>query len=165
MKRLFTLLLCTFLIAGVVVGCTGTEQAPDKTEQPSNETQQTPDKDEKEDSASSEYAQDASGTAENLKDGTYEAESTHTKHGWYKGKITIENGKYTSMEFIKYDSAGKEVDLKQYTHKPVVDAMEQLPKELIELQDAGKIDAISSATSTYNEFLEIIAKIREQASQ
>lgn len=162
MKKPLILVLCLALILGLVIGCAGTQ-----TEENPNEPGQTPgqtDEANKSGNAGGDN-QNAAGTAEDLKDGTYEAESAHTEHGWYTAKVTIEGGKYTDIEFIKYDGEGKEVDLTEYKHPPAVEAMEQYPKQLLETQDASKVDVISGATSTHKDFLEIMAKIREQAAQ
>ncbi len=155
MKKTLVLTLCLFMILGVLMGCAGgtqkeptPEPTPEPTEEPTPATQPP-----------------AGGTAQGLKDGTYTAESEHTEHGWYGATVTIKDGKYMNIDFVKYDSEGNKVDMSQYKHPPAVEAMEKYPQQLIEVQDASKVDAIAGATSTYNGLQEIMGKIREQANQ
>ncbi|NLY42578.1 MAG: FMN-binding protein [Clostridiaceae bacterium] len=157
MKRLLLCLLCVFVITGFLFGCAQNRQPAEPAPAQEDGTPGTGE------GTQPPQAPEAAGTAEGLKDGTYEAESTHTDKGWYSAKVTIQGGKYTDIKFIKYDGEGKEVDLSQYKHPPAVQAMEQYPKQFLEVQDASKVDVISGATGTYESFLEIIAKIRQDA--
>ncbi|MBZ4645349.1 MAG: lipoprotein [Clostridia bacterium] len=162
MKKLFVIMLCTLLIVGTVISCAraGTQPSPAPSPTPAASPTPVPSP-----TASPTPVPPAAGTAQGLKDGTYEAESTRSEKGWYKGKVTIKDGKFTVMEFTKYDSEGEKVDLTQYKYPQGVEAVQTYPKKFIEVQDASKVDKISGATTTYNAFQEIIGKIRQQAAK
>lgn len=108
------------------------------------------------------------GCGSKLKDGVYTGESSSDERGAV-GEITleIEAGKIVNAEYqtrmedgnLKDEDYGK-VDgvIKDQAHydqaQTAVQAMPEYAAALVETQDVTKVDAISGATNTYNQFVE-----------
>jgi len=113
------------------------------------------------------------------KDGTYTAKSSPDERGAV-GEITlvIEKGKITKAEYkgvmkdgkikgIDYGKTNGKIENQEFYNKAqnAVRATASYPAKLVELQDAAKIDAVSGATVSYNQFAEAVKKALEQAKQ
>ena len=101
-----------------------------------------------------------------LKDGTYTANSSRDdKLGISQITISIENHKIIGVEFVGYDLFGnaKGDDYGSLTGKDsgdykkaqiAVKANSEYAKQLLETQSLDKVDAISGATISYDQFIE-----------
>lgn len=113
------------------------------------------------------------------KDGTYTAKSSSDERGAV-GEITlvIEKGKITKAEYkgimkdgkikdIDYGKTNGKIENQEFYNKAqnAVKAIPAYPAKLVETQDVAKIDAISGATVSYNQFAEAVKKALEQARQ
>lgn len=106
-------------------------------------------------------------TSSNYKDGNYQALSVKDEDGSYsKIVLSIKDNKIVKADFIGYDKNNKEKDIdygKQTNNKEfyqkaqrAVSAIKEYPKRLLEVQDIDKVDAISGATISYNQFLQAV---------
>lgn len=113
------------------------------------------------------------------KDGTYTAKSSPDERGAV-GEITLvlEKGKIVKAEYkgimkdgkikdIDYGKTNGKIENQEFYNKAqnAVKAIPTYPAKLVELQDVAKIDAISGATVSYNQFAEAVKKALEQAKQ
>lgn len=113
----------------------------------------------------------------NAKDGVYSVESSRDdKLGYSKLTLTIEDHKITAAEFHGVDLFGNVKDAEygsmlgkdsaDYRKAQVaVKAIEIYPKQLVETQNLKKVDAISGATISYNQFVEATENAVEEASR
>lgn len=109
------------------------------------------------------------------KDGTYSAESSRDdKLGYSKLTLTIQDHKITDAKFEGVDLFGnvKNEDYGSLTGKDSADykkaqvavkAINDYPKQLLETQNLGKVDAISGATISYGQFVETAQKAVAEA--
>lgn len=117
--------------------------------------------------------------AKSYKDGTYTAKSSPDERGAI-GEITlvIEKGKISKADYkgimkdgkikdIDYGKTNGKIENQEFYKKAqnAVKAIPTYPAKLVETQDVAKIDAISGATVSYNQFAEAVKKALEQARQ
>lgn len=120
--------------------------------------------------------QQGSSTGGNYKDGTYSAKSSPDELGGV-GEITltVEKGKITKADYkgiqvtgqLKDAEYGKTIgninqDYYNKAQRAVKGAATYAPR-LLETQDAEKIDAVSGATISYNQFVEATKKALDKA--
>lgn len=113
------------------------------------------------------------------KDGTYTAQSSPDERGAI-GEITlvIEKGKIAKADYkgimkdgkIKDTDYGKtngKIENQDFYNKAqnAVRAAASYPAKLVETQDVDKIDAVSGATVSYNQFAEAVKKALEKAKE
>ena len=110
-------------------------------------------------------------------DGIYTVESSRDeKLGISRITLTIENHKIVGAEFVGYDLFGnaKGEDYGSLTGKDSADykkaqiavkANSEYAKQLIETQSLDKVDAISGATISYNQFVETVNKAVDEAKK
>ena len=113
----------------------------------------------------------------NAKDGIYTVESSlDEKLGKSVLTLTIRDKKITAAEFTGYDLFGnvKNEDYGSLTGKEsadykkaqtAVNAIKIYPQQLVETQDLSKVDAISGATISYDQFVETTKRAVEEASK
>lgn len=93
-------------------------------------------------------------TPEGLEDGVYAGNSGEDDRGNYgEVRITIANEKITEVEFIEYSGEGnpKSADT-GYEYEEALQAIEELPQQLIETQNVDDIDDYTGATGTTEKF-------------
>lgn len=110
-----------------------------------------------------------------LKDGSYEGKSSEDSRGAYSiVKIEIKDGKIAQAEFLQYNSDGtlKDEDYgkgsgdENYQKaQNALKSSEQYSKKLVETQDVDKVDAVSGATSSLNQFKEAAKNALEKAKK
>ena len=110
-------------------------------------------------------------------DGIYTVESSRDeKLGISQITLTIENHKIVGAEFVGYDLFGnaKGEDYGSLTGKDSADykkaqiavkANSEYAKQLVETQSLDKVDAISGATISYNQFVEAVNKAVDGAAK
>lgn len=109
------------------------------------------------------------------KDGIYIVESSLDENiGKSVLTLTIRDKKIIAAEFAGYDLFGKLKDenygslastVADYQKaQAAVDAMKIYPAKLVETQDLSKVDAISGATISYNQFVETTKRAVEVAT-
>ncbi|HHT65611.1 MAG: FMN-binding protein [Caldicoprobacterales bacterium] len=93
-------------------------------------------------------------TPEGLEDGVYVGNSEEDDRGNYgEIRITIADEKITDVEFIEYTGDGKPKSAETgYEYEEALQAIEELPQQLIETQDVDQIDDFSGATGTTEKF-------------
>ena len=111
------------------------------------------------------------------KDGTYTAESSRDeKLGKSILTLTIKDKKIVDVKFTGYDLFGNEKneDYGSLTGKDSADykkaqvavkAIQTYPAQLLETQDLKKVDAISGASISYEQFRETAEKILDEAKK
>lgn len=109
------------------------------------------------------------------RDGTYTAESSRDdKLGYSTLTLTIQNHQIVAAEFtgvdlfgnVKDESYGRLTGEGDYKKAQVaVKAIAAYPKQLVETQDLRKVDAISGATISYGQFVEVTKKAVEAAAK
>ena len=111
------------------------------------------------------------------KDGTFTAESSRDeKLGKSVLTLTIKDKKIIDAQFTGYDLFGNEKneeygaifgkDSGDYKKAQVaVKAIKNYPAQILETQDLYKVDAISGATISYDQFRETAEKILAEANQ
>ena len=108
------------------------------------------------------------------KDGTYTVESSLDENfGKSVLTLTIRDKKITAAEFTGYDLFGKIKDenygaladkVADYqAAQTAVAAIKIYPAQLIETQDLSKVDAISGATISYDQFVETTKRAVDEA--
>ncbi len=143
MNKKFLILLVVLMVSLVFVACTGTGN---KTPSPGGE-------------------EDMTNSGKEMEDGIYTAESTHEQNGWYTVEAEIADGKFTDIQFTKFNEDGEEVDLDEYPHPPAAEAVKEYPKQFLQEQDLSKVDVISGATGTYESFKEVVGKVIKEAER
>ena len=111
-----------------------------------------------------------------LKDGIYTAESARDeKLGISQITLTVENHKIVAAEFVGYDLFGNakgedygtltgDKSSADYKKAQVaVKANSEYAKQFLDTQRLDKVDAISGATISYNQFMEAAEKALKQA--
>ena len=112
----------------------------------------------------------------NAKDGIYTVESSlDPQLGKSVLKLTIRGKKITAADFAGFDISGKRKDenygefaatVADYQKaQAAVDAIKIYPAKLVETQDLSKVDAISGATVSYNQFVETVTRAVEEAAK
>ena len=112
----------------------------------------------------------------NAKDGIYTVESSlDAQLGKSVLTLTIRDKKITAAEFAGFDINGKRKDenygefaatVDDYQKaQAAVDAIKIYPAQLVETQDLSKVDAISGATISYNQFVETVTRAVEEAAK
>ena len=110
-----------------------------------------------------------------VKDGTYTADSSeHEKLGHSHVELTIKNGAIEKVVHTSIDKEGKQKDehygegkepgaqkKAQNAYKAIVSYGEQLTAS----KDLAKVDAVSGATVSYDQFKEAVTKAVEQAKK
>ena len=109
------------------------------------------------------------------KDGVYTAESTADKHhGTGRLTVTIQDHRVTQAEFVgidrhgeikgeSYGKHGNETDDQSYKKaQNALRANAAYAKQLVEEQDPNKVDAITGASVSYQQFTETAKKIAEE---
>ena len=152
MKKIFSVIIVAFTI--VVSGC-GEDKPPQQSDNISHEI-------------------DLSAA----KDGTYKVDSSlDDKLGHSTLTLTVENHKITQAEFIGVDLFGdvknenygsliSGKDSADYKKAQVaVKANSEYAKQLTETQSLEKVDAISGATISYNQFVEAVNKAVDEAKK
>ena len=109
------------------------------------------------------------------KDGTYTAESSRDeKLGKSVLTVTIKDKKIIDAKFTGYDLFGNEKNenygsmLSEGDYKKAqvaANAIKNYPVQLIETQDLNKVDAISGASISYEQFKETAEKILSEAKK
>ena len=109
------------------------------------------------------------------KDGTYTAESSRDeKLGKSVLTVTIKDKKIIDAKFTGYDLLGNEKNenygsmLSEGDYKKAqvaANAIKNYPVQLIETQDLNKVDAISGASISYEQFKETAEKILSEAKK
>lgn len=113
------------------------------------------------------------------KDGTYTATSSPDERGAVgEVSLVIEKGKISKAEYkgimkdgkvkdIDYGKTNGKIENQEFYNKAqnAVKAIPTYPAKLVETQDMAKIDAISGATVSYNQFAEAVKKALEKARQ
>jgi major membrane immunogen (membrane-anchored lipoprotein) len=103
-------------------------------------------------------------------DGTYTGESSKDDKGAYgEVTITIEGGKVTDCSYVTWQKDGTikdedygkvngEISNKEYYDKAqlAVDAMSKYARQFAETGDTAKVDAVSGATNSYDQFREAV---------
>lgn len=92
-----------------------------------------------------------------MKDGTYTGAATSTAWGDVQVKMTVANGKITSITVLKHPTEGKSVQIN-------AEALPIYKKEAIAAQSA-KIQQVSGATETYKEFTGSLQSAITQAEE
>jgi major membrane immunogen (membrane-anchored lipoprotein) len=112
-----------------------------------------------------------------LKDGVYSGRSEADDTGAYgKVQLTIAEGKITDCRFVTWQKDGTikdadygkvngEISNQAFYDKAqlAVRAMETYAQQYVRTQNLKAVDAISSATNSYNQFLEAVEEALEQA--
>ena len=111
----------------------------------------------------------------NAKDGTYTAESgTHELYGKSKITIAVKDHRIESVTFVGYDKDGKLKDesygagASESNRKKAQVAFQgynTYGKELVKTQQLNRVDAISGATVSYEQFVEAAQKAISEAKQ
>jgi len=112
----------------------------------------------------------------NAKDGIYTVESSlDAELGKSVLTLTIRGKKITDAEFAGFDIFGKRKDenygefaatVADYQKaQAAVDAIKIYPAQLVETQDLSKVDAISGATISYNQFVETVTRAVAEAAK
>lgn len=111
------------------------------------------------------------------KDGTYTAQSSQDERGAV-GEITlvIEKGKIAKADYkgimkdgnlkdTDYGKTNGKIENQDFYNKAqnAVRATSSYPAKLVETQNVDKIDAVSGATVSYNQFAEAVKKALEKA--
>lgn len=109
------------------------------------------------------------------KDGTYTAESSsHELYGKSKITIAVKDHRIESVTFVGFDKDGKLKDetygegASESNRKKAQIALQgynTYGKELVKTQQLGKVDAISGATVSYEQFVEATQKAVSEAKQ
>ena len=111
------------------------------------------------------------------KDGIYTIESSlNEEFGKSVLTLTIKDKKITAASFTGYDLFGnvKDKNYGSLTGKDsddykkaqvAVDAIKIYPQQLVETQDLSKVDAISGATISYDQFVETTLRAVEEAAK
>lgn len=92
-----------------------------------------------------------------MKDGTYTGAATSTAWGDVQVKMTVANGKITSITVLKHPTEGKSVQIN-------AEALPIYKKEAIAAQSA-KIQQVSGATETYKGFTGSLQSAITQAEE
>ncbi|MDR1291932.1 MAG: FMN-binding protein [Clostridiales Family XIII bacterium] len=104
-------------------------------------------------------------------DGVYTGKSSEDENGAYgEVTITIEDGKVTDCAYVTWQKDGSikdedygkvngEISNQDYYDKAqlAVEAMSQYASQFAETGDLAKVDAVSGATNSYNQFSEAVA--------
>lgn len=153
MKKYAVLLVIVTMVVGLLTGCSSSPQK----DSPAAAKEQV----------------------KSYKDGTYTAKSSPDERGAV-GEITlvIEKGKITKAKYkgimkdgkikdIDYGKTNGKIENQEFYNKAqnAVKAMAAYPNKLVEIQDVAKIDAISGATVSYNQFAEAAKKALEKAKE
>ena len=101
----------------------------------------------------------------NYEDGTYDAEGEPDERGW-RGvvQVVVEDGKITSVDYDEVNEANelKSEDeeyaetMKGASGISPAEAYEQMENALIKRQDVDQIDAVSGATSSFEQFKSLV---------
>jgi major membrane immunogen (membrane-anchored lipoprotein) len=93
-------------------------------------------------------------TPEGLEDGVYVGNSGEDDRGNFgEIRITIADEKITEVEFTEYSGENNPKSAENgYEYEEALEAIEELPKQLIETQDVDKIDDYTGATGTTEKF-------------
>lgn len=110
-----------------------------------------------------------------LKNGSYEGKSSEDSRGAYSiVKIEVKDGKIADAEFLQYNADGTLKDEKygkesgdenyQKAQNAIKNA-QQYPEKLVETQSVDKVDAVSGATSSWNQFKEAAKNALDKAKK
>lgn len=101
-----------------------------------------------------------------VKDGTFVGTSPLDSHGNYGiATITIENGRYKDVKYVEINGATHQPKAAgSYQYENALQAIEQLPKTLLEKGDIDKVDVIAKATGTSNTFKAAVKSALANAS-
>lgn len=90
----------------------------------------------------------------NVKDGTFVGTTPADERGSYGiATITIKGGKYTDVQYVEINgSTHTPKAAPDYTYQDGLNAIAQLPKDLVAKQDIDKVDVVAKATGTSNTF-------------
>ncbi len=172
--KVLNLLLVFLLIFAIAVGCTQAppkEDTQDQTENPTEDRKDAElgeDKEEKkEETPPQDDADEGPTTAEGLADGTYEGRTDKDERGNYGvAKIKVEGGKIVEAEYTEYTDDDKPKSKENgYEYEPTLDAIRELPEQLIETQDVDKIDTYTGATGTTNKFKAAVKNALKEGAQ
>ena len=99
-------------------------------------------------------------TPKDLEDGIYVGNSEEDDRGNYgEVSITISSAEITDVEYTEYSGENKPKSAETgYEYKEALEAIEELPKQLIETQDVDEIDDYSGATGTTDKFRTAVKK-------
>jgi len=101
------------------------------------------------------------------KDGTYTKESENSGYGYEKVIVVIEKGKIKSVDLQRLDSEGKEVDYDEWdgsNNRPNLKEYRiQLAEEIMEKQSTKDVEAISGATYTTQNWINLVEECLKEA--
>lgn len=101
------------------------------------------------------------------KDGTYQKESENSGYGYEKVIVVIEKGKIKSVDLQRLDSEGKEVDYDEWdgsNNRPNLKEYRiQLAEEIMEKQSTKDVEAISGATYTTQNWINLVEECLKEA--
>lgn len=101
------------------------------------------------------------------KDGTYQKESENSGYGYERVIVVIENGKIKSVDLKRFDSEGNEVKYDEWdgsNNRPNLKAYRtELAKEIIEKQSTKNVEAISGATNTTQNWINLVEACLKEA--
>ena len=172
-KCLVFLLVFTFILV-IAASCTQTPPKEDTEDQTENLAEDKKDaelgedqEEKKEETPPPEGDEEGPTTPEGVKDGTYEGKTDKDERGNYGvAKITVKDGKITEAEYTEYTEDDKPKSKENgYEYEPTLDAMKELPEQLIETQDVDKIDTYTGATGTTNKFKTAVMNALKQGTQ
>ena len=118
--------------------------------------------------------------AKNYAPGTYTGQSSENEDGDYAiATVTIgEDNKITDIEFVSYEKNGNikdenygkqdgEIANQDYFNRAqnAVAAMQKYADQVLEVQDLAKLDAITGATLSYDQFNESVSIALSKAEQ
>lgn len=113
-------------------------------------------------------------------DGSYTGISSEDDEGSYaEVTLTLEGGEITACDFVTWQSNGTIKNNEDYGKiggtianpdyyakaQLAVEAMEQYAQQLLVVQDAGLIEAVSGATISYDQFGEAVDDALKQAQE
>ena len=102
-----------------------------------------------------------------MADGTYEGRTDKDERGNYGvAKVTVEDGKITEAEYTEYTDDDKPKSKENgYEYEPTLNAVKELPEQLIETQDVDKIDTYTGATGTTEKFKIAVKNALKEGAQ
>ncbi|MDR7870862.1 MAG: FMN-binding protein [Tissierellaceae bacterium] len=99
------------------------------------------------------------------KDGTFKADGEMDERGWTPVvEVVVENGEIVSVDYDEYNEAGElksEDDeyaesMKSVSGVSPAEAYKQLEDALVKRQDVDQVDAVSGATTSSEQFKELV---------
>ncbi len=116
----------------------------------------------------------ACGGKAKLKDGVYEAESSKDDSGGYATvKLVVKNGEIDNVQYnsfqkdgkLKDENYGKSAGNDAFFEKAqiAVKGIKSYQEQINEVKDINKVEVVSGATISYNQFMETMKKALDKA--